>query len=312
MNTLDVKNLTKDFGNLLAVNDVSFSVQSGQVIGLIGPNGAGKTTLLRMLATILEPTGGEIKVLGYDASKEYLQIRERIGYLPDFFNLYDDLTIKECLTYFATAYNVPKNEINGRIDTVLNYVNLQNKINDFVQNLSRGMIQRLGLAVLLIHKPDLFLLDEPASGLDPKARIELRNVLKQLSSEGVSIIISSHILTELSDFCSHILILDQGKLITYEQVDNILNKVDGKKTVKITVLGDTDKAVHLIRENPQTSLTDIRDNTLTVQMPCDLEELAKLNTNLVENGLKVISYYEEKTNLEDVFMKISPKTEYEK
>lgn len=164
----------KEYGTLVAVKDVSFTIEKGQIVGLVGPNGAGKTTLLRMLATILEPTGGTARLLGFDIKTDCLKIRKQIGYLPDFFNLYEDLTIHECLEYFAKAYKVEQEEIPNRIDEVLRDLDLEEKRSSFVKNLSRGMIQRLGLGVILVHSPDVFLLDEPASGLDPKARMDLR------------------------------------------------------------------------------------------------------------------------------------------
>lgn len=305
MTIVEAKNLRKEYGALVAVKDVNFAIERGQVVGLIGPNGAGKTTLLKMLATLLEPTDGQIRILGYDTEKEYLPIREHLGYMPDFFGLYDDLTITECLAFFAKTYRVPDTQIPKRIENVLNYIGLTEKRNDFVQNLSRGMVQRLGLGALLVHEPDLFLLDEPASGLDPKARIELRKVLTRLSHEGKTIIISSHILTELSDFCSHIIIMDRGDFLAHGTIDEILAGIDHSKRVKITVLEQIEAAEALISSLPYGEVLDRKENALTVKMPGDLEALAALNTALVQQGLKVTSFYEEKTNLEDIFLKIA-------
>ncbi len=305
MTIVDAKGLRKEYGALVAVKDVNFSVERGQVIGLIGPNGAGKTTILKMLATLLEPTAGDIRILGFDAEKEYLAIRERIGYMPDFFGLYDDLTITECLTFFAKAYKVPSGKIQARIDMVLQYVDLTEKKDDFIQNLSRGMVQRLGLGMLLVHGPELFLLDEPASGLDPKARIDLRKVLTRLSHEGKTVIISSHILTELSDFCSHIIIMDRGSLLTHGKIEDILHEMEDSKRIKITVLERGSDAEKLISSFPYADLVERAGNTLTVAMPNDLEQLTMLNTSLVQHGFKVAAFYEEKTNLEDLFLKIS-------
>lgn len=305
MAIVDVKNLRKEYGTLVAVKDVNFSVERGQVLGLIGPNGAGKTTILKMLATVLEPTDGKIKILGFDAEKEYLAIREKIGFMPDFFGLYDDLTISECLRFFATAYKVSPGKIKERVDTVLQYVDLKEKKDDFIQNLSRGMIQRLGLGVLLVYEPELFLLDEPASGLDPKARIELRKVLTRLSHEGKTTIISSHILMELADFCTHIIIMDRGSFLTHGKIDDILKQMEETRRVKITVLDHAKEAEKLIHSLPHGDIVERTGNTLTVNMPHDLEQVALLNTTLITYGLKVVSFYEEKTNLEDVFLKIS-------
>ena len=305
MEILEVNSIRKEFGTVVAVNDVSLSVDKGQVWGLIGPNGAGKTTLLRILATVLRPTSGSVRLLGYDLAKEYLAIRKHIGFLPDFFNLYNDLTLRECLEFFAKAYKVEDKLISQRIDEVLDYIELQSKRNDFIRHLSRGMVQRMGVGVLLVHGPDVFLLDEPASGLDPKARIQLRAVLKKLSREGKTIIISSHILTELSGFCSHIALMNEGKIVLQGAVDEIQQKVFDSRKIRVSVLENCDQAVRLIKEFPDTKIVTVQDNDITVEISAGESELAALNSHLVSKGIKVFSFGEEKTDLEDLFMKIS-------
>lgn len=305
METIAVKNIRKEYGTLVAVNNVSFSVEKGQVVGLIGPNGAGKTTLLRIMATVLRPTKGSVELIGHDSAKKYLDIRKHIGFLPDFFNLYNDLTLAECLEFFARAYNVQADLIPKRVDEVLEYVDLEYKRNDFIRHLSRGMVQRMGVAVLLVHEPDVFLLDEPASGLDPKARIELRRVLKRLSAEGKTIIISSHILTELSGFCSHIAIMNQGNIEIYGSVEEINRKVCGTRKVNISVLDDFDNALVLLKQFPDVNIISAGNNTISIEISRGSEEIASLNTYLVSRGIKVVSLFEEKADLEDLFMKIS-------
>lgn len=305
MSVLEIDNIRKEFGTLVAVNDVNFSVERGQVVGLIGPNGAGKTTLLRILATVLRPTSGSVRLLGHDLAKDYLKIRKDIGFLPDFFNLYNDLTLQECLEFFARAYSVKPDSIDKRVDEILEYVDLTDKRDDFIRHLSRGMVQRMDLAVLLVHDPDVFLLDEPASGLDPKARIQLRNVLKRLSSEGRTIVISSHILTELSGFCSHIVIMNKGNIELCGAVDEIEQKVAGATKVDILVLGDCEKAVALIRQSAHAQIVKVYGDTITVEIAGGLEQLADLNAHLVKEGIKVADFSREKANLEDLFMKIS-------
>ena len=305
MEILEVNSIRKEFGTVVAVNDVSLSVDKGQVWGLIGPNGAGKTTLLRILATVLRPTSGSVRLLGYDLAKEYLAIRKHIGFLPDFFNLYNDLTLRECLEFFAKAYKVEDKLIPQRIDEVLDYIDLQSKRNDFIRHLSRGMVQRMGVGVLLVHGPDVFLLDEPASGLDPKARIQLRAILTKLSREGKTIIISSHILTELSGFCSHIALMNEGKMVLQGAVDEIQQKVFDSRKIRVSVLENCDQAVRLIKEFPDTKIGTVQDNEITVEISAGESELAALNSHLVSKGIKVFSFGEEKTDLEDLFMKIS-------
>jgi len=305
METLQINNIRKEFGTLVAVNDVTISIEQGHVIGLIGPNGAGKTTLLRILATLLRPTDGNAKILGYDLKKDYLKIRQHLGFLPDFFNLYSDLTLQECLEFFAKVYKVEPKLIPERIDSILEFIDLEEKRNSFIRHLSRGMVQRMGVGVLLVHDPEVLLLDEPASGLDPNQRIKLRNILKRLSNEGKTIIISSHILTELSGLCSHVAIMNKGKIVLYGAVDEIQQKITGSRNVTIAVLDNCDKAVSMVKEFPDTEITSVQNNTITAQISAPLEKLAELNALLVNNNMKVVTFCEEKTDLEDIFMKIS-------
>lgn len=305
MEVLEAKSIRKEFGTVVAVNDVSFTLGQGQVLGLIGPNGAGKTTLLRILATVLRPTSGSVQLLGYDLAKQYLDIRKHVGYLPDFFNLYNDLTLRECLEFFAKAYKVENDLIPQRVAEVLKYVELESKRDDFIRHLSRGMVQRMGVAVLLVHDPDVFLLDEPASGLDPKARIQLRKVLTKLSSEGKTIMISSHILTELSGFCSHIALMNEGNIVLQGAVDEIQQKVFGSRKIRVSILENCEQAVRLIKEFPNAKIEAVRDNEIILEMTAGEPELAALNSHLVSKGIKVFSFGEEKTDLEDLFMKIS-------
>lgn len=305
MKTVEVKNIRKEYGILVAVDDANFCVERGQVLGLIGPNGAGKTTLLRILATVLRPTSGSAQLLGHDLAKEYLEIRKDIGFLPDFFNLYNDLTLAECLEFFGRAYNVAKDVILKRVDEVLEYVDLTDKRNSLIKHLSRGMVQRMGVGILLVHEPEVLILDEPASGLDPKARIELRRVLKRLSAKGKTVIISSHILTELSGFCSHIAIMDKGNIEMFGAVEEIERKIGGARKVKVSVLDKCDEAVGLIKEWGQGQVVSTDGNMITVEAGNDVEQIAALNSYLVKQGVKVVSFYEEKIGLEDLFMKIS-------
>lgn len=305
MGILQTDNIRKEFGTLVAVNDVTISVERGNIVGLIGPNGAGKTTLLRILATLLAPTDGNATILGLDLRNDYLRIRQHLGFLPDFFNLYNDLTLYECLEFFAKAYKVEPKLIPERIDAALEFIDLEDKRNNFIRHLSRGMVQRMGVGVLLVRDPEVLLLDEPASGLDPKQRIKLREVLKRLSAKGKTTIISSHILTELSGLCSHIAIMNKGKIILYGAVDEIQQKIAGSRKIIITVLDNSDRATNLIKEFPNTTIIDAQNNTIIVEISASLEELAELNTRLVNNNIKVVGFCEEKTDLEDIFMKIS-------
>jgi len=306
MNIIDAMKLRKEYGTLVAVRDVDFRVEAGQVVGLIGPNGAGKTTLLRMLATLLQPTRGEVKVFGLDIGKDYLEIRKRIGYLPDFFNLYSDLTLRECLRFFADSYGVRREIQEEKIQEVLGFVDLEEKKDGLIHHLSRGMVQRMGLATLLVRDPELYLLDEPASGLDPKARIQLREILKKLSGAGKTVIISSHILTELSEFCTHISIMNKGQIVCQGSVEEIRQTVAGGRMVQISVLDRRDEAAEMLgRSNLPLVMTDTCDSTISIRVSGGLEDIAAANKLLVENGIAVYSVREVKMDIEDLFMKIS-------
>lgn len=305
MEILKATNITKEFGTLVAVNDVSFSLGPGQVLGLIGPNGAGKTTLLKILATVMRPTSGFVQLLKYNSKKQYLKIRKHVGYLPDFFNLYNDLTLRECLEVFARAYKVETKSIPGRINEVLEQIELSDKRNNLIRHLSRGMVQRMGVGVLLVYNPDLFLLDEPASGLDPKARIQLRKILSKLADEGKTIIISSHILSELSGFCTHISLMNEGKIVVHGAIEEIQKQVHESKKIHLSVLGECEQATQLIKEYPNTQITAVKNNSITVEIKGNEAELAGLNSHLTTKGVKIYQFYEEKTDIEDLFMKIS-------
>lgn len=305
MTVVRTENLRKEYGTLVAVDNVSLTIEKGQLVGLIGPNGAGKTTLLRMLATVLPPTAGNAEIFDNNLTRDRLMISKSIGYLPDFFNLYNDLTLEECLQFFARAYDMPQAAIPELVERTLSDVGLKDKKKDFIRNLSRGMVQRLGVASLMVHDPDLYILDEPASGLDPRARIQLRTVLKKLSSAGKTVIISSHILTELSGFCTHIAIMDKGRLVLHGSVEDMEKKITGSRMLKIKVLNNIAGAQDIISKTNDVHLVRTDDDCLTVEFQGDLDAIANINALLVEQGIKVAALSEEKTNLEDLFLKIS-------
>ena len=214
MSFVQIKNLNVSYGKIHAVRGVSFEIPQGEVFGFIGPNGAGKSSTIKVLATLIRPDSGIVRIGGVDVPSNPMEIRRKIGYMPDFFGIYEDLTAAEYLHFFAAAYDIPVRQREQTIADVLTLTDLTHKASAAVDSLSRGMKQRLGLARVLLHDPDLLLLDEPASGLDPRARIEVRELLKALKGMGKTIIISSHILHELAQLCTRIGIIEQGKLIT--------------------------------------------------------------------------------------------------
>ncbi|HEY0070510.1 MAG TPA: ABC transporter ATP-binding protein [Chloroflexia bacterium] len=243
---VETQNLTKRYGSFTALHELNLSIERGSIHGFIGPNGAGKTTTMRILATLLEPTSGEAWVSGYPVTAEVHEVRRKVGYMPDFFGVYDNMKVWEYLDFFAAAYHVPQERRKGMIDDLLALVDLGVKKDNFVEELSRGMKQRLCLARTLVHEPDLLILDEPASGLDPHARIELRELLKELGSLGKTILVSSHILTELAEMCTHVAIIEQGHLLVNGGVQEILFAMQPAREIYVRVLNKADEAARLL------------------------------------------------------------------
>src|SRR5829696_4712087 len=254
---VQTSHLTRKYGSFTALDDLNLTIERGSIHGFIGPNGAGKTTTMRILATLLEPSGGQAWVSGYPVTEAPMEVRKRIGYMPDFFGVYDNMMVWEYLDFFAAAYHVPEARRKGMIDDLLALVDLSAKRESYVEELSRGMKQRLCLARTLVHEPELLILDEPASGLDPHARIELRELLKELRSLGKTILVSSHILTELAEMCTHVAIIEQGHLLVSGSVSDILQAMQPARDVYVRVLGRAAEATRVIHTVP---------NVLSVQL----------------------------------------------
>lgn len=301
---IQVKDLCKAFGATIAVRDFDLEVGKGEVLGLVGPNGAGKTTLLRILSTLLTPTNGRATVFGFDLRRDYLEIRRRVGYLPDFFNLYRDLTLSECLTYFAHAYGTDPDAVAGRVEYALDAAGLKSKRSDMIRHLSRGMVQRLGVAVLLARDADVLLLDEPASGLDPRARNDLRRLLKSLGTAGKTIIVSSHILSDLSETCTHIAVMDLGRIVRYGSVAEVVRQTGDKRCFLFRVQGPVSAAAAALSGVENITGTRLLDDALAVDAD-DLETVAAANAALVRHGIPVVGIEETSTGLEDVFLQIT-------
>ena len=247
---VETQHLTKRYNNFTALHDLNLTIQRGSIHGFIGPNGAGKTTTMRILATLLEPTEGQAWVSGYPVTEMPMQVRRRIGYMPDFFGVYDNMKVWEYLDFFAAAYKVPQEKRQAMIGDLLALVDLSAKRDSFVEELSRGMKQRLCLARTLVHEPDLLILDEPASGLDPHARIELRELLKELRSLGKTILVSSHILTELAEMCTHVAIIERGRLLISGGVSDILQAMQPAREIYVRVLGQSSEAARILQSLP--------------------------------------------------------------
>jgi ABC-2 type transport system ATP-binding protein len=302
---IETRDLTKKYGELFAIHKIDIKLDRGDVFGFIGPNGAGKTTTMRILATLLNPTWGEAYVGGYSIYKKPREIRRLIGYMPDFFGVYDNMKVIEYLEFFAAAYRIKGAERRRVCDRTLELVDLGYKRDAFVTSLSRGMTQRLGLARVLLHDPQVLLLDEPASGLDPRARIEIRGLLKQLRDMGKTIMVSSHILPELADICNKIGIIERGELLVNDDVASVMQKVRGQMVLRIGVRSNLDQAARLLEQASVVEQIEHQDGALRVTLTPgdhDPSELAKL---LVENGHALTRLTEEEINLETAFMRLT-------
>ena len=288
----------------MAVTDLTLCVEKGECFGLIGPNGAGKTTTLRMLATLLEPSNGRIRILGHDAEDEINAVRRRIGFMPDDFGIYNDLKVWEYLDYFAMAYRIPAAQRRKRAKDVVDLVDLNVKEDAFVESLSRGMKQRLCLAKTLIHDPEVLFLDEPASGLDPMARIEFRELMKELVKLGKTIVISSHILTEMSDFCTSVGIIEKGKLVVAGRIEELLRRLKGSTKLHLEIISGREKLVQLLDTHPKVRAHNLDGGTLIVDFDGNEQDTADLLRDVVIAGIGVKGFYEKRENLEDIFLKV--------
>jgi len=297
--------LCKEYKGFAAVDDLDLQLDQGDIFGLIGPNGAGKTTAIKMLATLLKPTSGSVHIYGNDILRSPDKIRGIIGYMPDFFGVYDDLKVWEYLDFFGAAYKIPKRQRMGLIEDVLELTDLNAKRDSYVRDLSRGMKQRTCIAKTLIHDPKVLFLDEPASGLDPRARFEIREILKELGSMGKTILISSNILPELADFCNKIGIIENGKLLLNGYVDDILSKLGAGSVLEIEIHAGMEKAKEILHQRPDIDSMDVKGNTIKMQYSGSREDVHKILTELVNQQVEVSSFHEATLDLEDAFLKLT-------
>jgi ABC-2 type transport system ATP-binding protein len=303
---ISIKHLRKEYDDLVALENLSLDVPKGECFGLIGPNGAGKTTLLRILATLLEPTYGHVTIDGIDIFEEPLKVHKRIGYLSDVFAVYEDMLVWEYLDHFARCYGITSMEQRHKLtDEVLELVSLRERKDAEIKGLSRGMRQRLCLAKTLIHQPQILLLDEPASGMDPAGRIEFREMLKQLSALGRTILISSHILTEMADFCTSVAIIEQGRLLASGRVHDILQQLQPALRLEIEALAGHDGLVEWLMDHPHIQHLDASNGKIVCRWHASREELPLLHQQLVQRGVPIVAFSVKHDNLEDIYMKIS-------
>jgi len=303
---IEVSHFTKRYGDFVAVDDLSFSIGKGEIFGFIGPNGAGKSTTIRFLATLLRPTAGEGRVAGYSVTAEPMSVRRVIGFMPDDFGVYDGMKVWEFLDFFAVAYEIPRSYRKKIIGEVLELLDLAHKKDDYVNGLSKGMKQRLCLAKTLVHDPPVLILDEPASGLDPRARLEMKALLNELKQMGKTILISSHILSELADFCTSIGIIERGKMLAAGSIQDIQQRIRSHRVIKVRVLDDTtDRAAGILRDDPSIGTVETYDHTITAEFEGQDPDMARLLGSLVNCGIVVQSFAEEPLSLEEVFMMIT-------
>jgi ABC-2 type transport system ATP-binding protein len=302
---IELIEFTKKYGDFTAVDNLNLKIEAGELFGFIGPNGAGKSTTIRFLATLLKATHGEGIVNGYSVGKDPLAVRRSVGYMPDNFGVYDGMKVWEFLDFFAVAYQIPRAKRRQVIGDVLELLDLSHKREDFVNSLSRGMKQRLCLAKTLVHDPPVLILDEPSSGLDPRARLEVKALLKELRRMGKTILISSHILTELADCCTSIGIIERGQLLMHGPIDEVYRKIRGNRVVEIKFVDSMDVGLSIIRSFPHTRDVQIEDHQVTVEMAADDLQVAALLEQLTKSTAKIRSFYEKDPTLEDVFMLVT-------
>ncbi|OPJ63076.1 ABC transporter ATP-binding protein [Clostridium oryzae] len=302
---LKVTNLYKSYGKFQAVRDLNLFIPKGEIFGFVGPNGAGKTTTMKIICGLLKQNSGKVEIDGEDVSKNINKLKRKIGYMPDFFGVYDDLKVHEYLEFYASIYGIDGVDRKKVCNDLLDLVNLSEKRDFYVDSLSRGMKQRLCLARCMVHNPELLVLDEPASGMDPRARVEMKDILRTLKNMGKTILISSHILPELAELCTMIGIIEKGHIALSGSVEDIEKKVYHSRTVRIKILDKMDEAGRLVKECPEIDeIRIVSDKILEVDFRGNNTFMNKLLVKLVSNNIPVVTYDTVENNLEDIFMKV--------
>lgn len=300
------ESVQKEFGRFVAIQQLNLEIPAGEIYGLIGPNGAGKTTAIRMACGLLAPTSGRVSVMGIDLQQEPETAQQHIGYLSDVYALYEDLTAWEYLDYFAHAYRMPEDAISARIKEVIALVGLEVKAQELTKGLSRGMRQRLGLARAILHRPKLLLLDEPASGLDPKARMHLRDILLSLQASGTTVLISSHILNELDGFCTMIGVMERGTLIRSETVTTLIKRADNRRKIRFRWIGDWRQQVQrVIQAFPGLLTVEWFDCEAIAVVEATDDSLVDLHAALIKEGIRLVEFFEQKQTVQEAYMQLS-------
>lgn len=302
---LKIQNLQKSYGNYHALDGLDMEIEKGALYGFVGPNGAGKTTTIKIMTGLLKPDGGSVEIDGISAVREPYRLKEKIGYVPDHFGVYDNLKVSEYMEFFAACYGIEGLKGRKRAQTLLAQVGLGDKEDFFVDGLSRGMKQRLCLARALIHDPALLIMDEPTAGLDPRTRVEFRETVKELNEQGMTILISSHLLSDLSELCTDIGVIDAGRMILTGSIDEIIDRIHTSKPVIITVQDRMDIAMGLLKEHPLVQTITVRDTDIMVGFMGSARQESELLTALVNAGVMIRGFVREPGSLEAIFMQIT-------
>ncbi len=302
---IELINFGKRYGDFTAVDNLNLRIGAGELFGFIGPNGAGKSTTIRFLTTLLKASHGDGVVAGHSVTRDPLGVRRVVGYMPDNFGVYDGMKVWEFLDFFAVAYQIPRNRRKQVISDVLELLDLTHKRDDFVNGLSRGMKQRLCLAKTLVHDPPVLILDEPSSGLDPRARLEFKALLKELRRMGKTILISSHILSELADCCTSIGIIERGQLLMHGPIEDVYRRIRRNRLVEIKFIEGMDVGLSVIRSLPETRNVQVEDHRITVELDADDQQVANLLDQLTRQKVRLRSFADKDPTLEDVFMLVT-------
>jgi ABC-2 type transport system ATP-binding protein len=302
---IETRKLTKSYGSLIAANEISIKLDEGDVYGFIGPNGSGKTTTMRMIATLLNPDYGECYVCGKSIYTHPQEIRRLVGFMPDFFGVYDDMTVLEYLEFFAATYRINGPKRRQICEEKLELVDMAFKRDAMVSQLSRGQTQRIGLARTLLHEPQVLLLDEPASGLDPRARIEIRRLLKRLGELNKTVIVSSHILPELADVCTRVGMIEKGVMQVDGDVDEVMRKARRGVLLQIRVVSEMERAAALLEQHDLVESVSIDGGQIVARLVPGTEDYSELPSLLTQSGFRLKMFREEDVNLETAFMELT-------
>lgn len=304
-----IKGLCKSYGDFMALDHLDLTIGKSELFGFVGPNGAGKTTMLRIISGLLPADSGNVMVAGIDAIHDNIHLREKIGYVPDFFGVYDNLRVMEYMKYFASIYGITGERARLLCMDLLQMMHLEDKVDIMVDSLSRGMKQRLCIARSLVHNPEVLILDEPVSGMDPRARIEMKKILRILHHMGKTIIISSHILSELAELCTTIGIIEQGKMVIKGSMEEIARQASATNPLVLTVSEDRERALKILKEIPEVTNISLDENNIILGFAGEQPEQAALLQRLTGEGIPVVSFYRKPGNLEVVFMKVTGREE---